>query len=311
MEQFLTGDIWKQVDTLIAKSQSKIACIAYVTSGNLQLTKGDILICDASEYEIKFGATSAKILDGYFRKGVEILSNQNLHSKLLLTNSFLVVGSANLSNRSAETLVESAVITDNDILLSQAKAFCHNLIKESIPLSRKDLDRKLKIKVVKREFKPSKVSATRKKLFGSRYWFVSLHEMTERQSAKVDDRINTAKEKAIAKTKYSAEELGSIFYRKQNKFSSLAKEGDQILIKWVDTKRTGKFVFEFSTILQIDRSGEEAIFIHDDSSENGFTLAQFIKKAKKLDLEKAVDKIRTRVLSANDALKLKTLWHNK
>src|ERR1035437_1145037 len=114
MEQFLTGDIWKEVNKLFVKRQKKTACIAYVTSDTLQLTKGDTLICDASDYEIKFGATSAKVLDTYFKKRVTILSNQNLHSKLLLTNSFLVIGSANLSNRSADTLVESAVVTDND-----------------------------------------------------------------------------------------------------------------------------------------------------------------------------------------------------
>jgi hypothetical protein len=63
MEQFLTGDIWKEVNKLLTKRQKKIACIAYVTSDKLELTKGDILICDASTFAIKFGETSAKTIE--------------------------------------------------------------------------------------------------------------------------------------------------------------------------------------------------------------------------------------------------------
>ena len=114
MEQFLTGDIWKGVNKLFAKRQKKIACIAYVTSDKLKLTKGDILICDASNFAIKFGMTSiAKTLDTYFKNGVELYSKENLHSKLLLTDKFLVIGSANLSKNSAEILTESSVVTQS------------------------------------------------------------------------------------------------------------------------------------------------------------------------------------------------------
>lgn len=149
MEQFLTGDIWKKVNKLFIKREKKTACIAYVTLENLHLSKGDILICDASDYEIKFGATSAKV-NSYFKKGVLIYSKQDLHSKLLLTNSFLAIGSANLSNKSVDTLVESVIVTENNILLSQATAFCNNLKNEATLLTRAHLDRILKIKVVKR-----------------------------------------------------------------------------------------------------------------------------------------------------------------
>jgi hypothetical protein len=48
-----------------------------------------------------------------------------------------VVGSANLSKSSAERLTESSVITESDILISQAKAFCHNLTEESTLLNDK------------------------------------------------------------------------------------------------------------------------------------------------------------------------------
>jgi phosphatidylserine/phosphatidylglycerophosphate/cardiolipin synthase-like enzyme len=139
MEQFLTGDIWKEVNKLLTKRQKKIACIAYVTSDKLELTKGDILICDASTFAIKFGETSAKTIETYFNRGIKVFSNQQLHSKILLTDTFLVIGSANLSKSSAERLTESSIITDSDVLISQAKAFCHNLTEESTLLGEKDI----------------------------------------------------------------------------------------------------------------------------------------------------------------------------
>ena len=309
MEQFLTGDVWKEVNKLFIKREKKTACIAYVTSENLQLTKGDTLICDASDYEIKFGSTSAKVLDYYFKKGVSILSNQDLHSKLLLTNSFLVIGSANLSNRSAETLVESAVVTDNDILISQAKSFCHILAKESVSITRKNLDRILKIKVVKRAFKPTHKSTTRRKVFGSRYWYIPLGEMTDRAYAKVEDRIDNSKKKVAAKSEFSEDELGSIYWRKETTFSSLAKEGDQIMMNWHNENKTRRYIFPFATILRIDKENDETIFIYDDT-KNGqeIPLSKFIALTKNIDLEKQVDKPRTKELSVNDAKKLKALW---
>jgi hypothetical protein len=118
MEQLLSGDIWAQVNKILKKEKEKIACIAYVTSAELQLTKGDTLICDASTYSIKCGTTSATTLNKYYKRGVKIYCNQQLHSKLLLTDNFLVIGSANLSESSAKNLVESSIVTYNDISIS-------------------------------------------------------------------------------------------------------------------------------------------------------------------------------------------------
>ncbi|MFA7379215.1 MAG: hypothetical protein WC150_02060 [Bacteroidia bacterium] len=309
MEQFLTGDIWNTVNKYFTKRQSKLACIAYVTSDNLQLIKGDTLICDASDYEIKSGATSAKVLDIYFKKGVTILSNQDLHSKLLLTNTFLVIGSANLSNHSAKTLVESAIVTNNDILLSQAKSFCHNLIKESIPLTRMHIDRILKIEVVKRPFKPSEKSATREKVFGNRYWYVPILEMSEKAFEKVEDRIENSKQKVTAKTKFTDDDLGAIYFRKQTTFSSQAKEGDQIMMNWQLKSKTRYYVSPFVTILRIDKEDDETIFIYDNSkTDKEILFSKFLVLTKEIDLEKNLQNRRTKELSASDAKKLKDIW---
>lgn len=311
MEQFLTGDIWKEVNKLFVKRQKKTACIAYITSDILQLTKGDTLICDASDYEIKFGATSAKVLDTYFKKGVTILSNQNLHSKLLLTNSFLIIGSANLSNRSADTLVEAAVVTNDDILLSQVKSFCHILMreKETVALTRQHIDRLLKIEVVRRSFKPITKSKTREKKFGNRFWYIPLGELSDRTYNKVKDKIETSRKKVIDETEFTEEDIGSIYFSSKSNFSSLAKEGDQLIMNWHNKSKTRHYVFPFATILRVDKENDETIFIYDDT-KNGeeISLTKFLALTKNLDLEKELGKARTKELSINDAMKLKALW---
>jgi hypothetical protein len=311
MEQFLTGDIWKEVNKLLVQRENKIACIAYVTSDTLRLFKGDTLICDASDYQIKFGATSAKVIDTYFKKGVTILSYQNLHSKLLLTKSFLIIGSSNLSNKSADILVESAIVSDNDTLLSQVKSFIHNLMiaKETVTMTRKLLDRLLRIKVVKRKFNPSTKSKIRKKTFGVSYWYVPLEELSDKSYEKVKDKIEAAKKKVIEQTEFTEEDIDSIYFRNRTRFSSLAKEGDQVMMNLRNKNKTRRYVFPFATILLINKGNQDTIYIYDDA-KNGeeFALTNFLSLIKDLELEKSLDKPRTKELSVRDAMKLKSLW---
>jgi len=139
MEKFITEDVWKEVNDLISNSdKKKMISIAYVTSNSLKLTKGDILICNASDYSIINGQTSVDILQEYLSQGVEIYSLYQLHSKFLVSEDFLIIGSANLSKNSAENLIESAVIMDSKVLIEEAILFFTKLItiSENISIER-------------------------------------------------------------------------------------------------------------------------------------------------------------------------------
>lgn len=309
MKQFLTGDIWKKVNKLFIKREKKTACIAYVTLENLHLSKGDILICDASDYEIKFGATSAKVLNSYFKKGVLIYSKQDLHSKLLLTNSFLAIGSANLSNKSVDTLVESVIVTENNILLSQATAFCNNLKNEATLLTRAHLDRILKIKVVKRPFKPSTKSKTRGIQFGNRFWYVPMVTMGNRVYNRMKDRIDHVEKRVIETTELTEDDVSTYYLRKQTRFTEQARVGDQILVNLRNENKTRRNVYPFATLLRIEKENDETLFVYDNTNNNCFSLSVFTSKVKNLDLEKRLDNVRTKLLSTNDTHKLQTLWN--
>jgi len=136
MEKFITEDVWNEVNNLISKYNSKkLACISYVSTSNLNLIKSDVLICDASENSINQGHTSVKALKTYLELGVEIFSLEELHSKLLVSGDYLVIGSANLSENSAENLIESAIITNNKSLINETITFVNMLIGKSEKIS--------------------------------------------------------------------------------------------------------------------------------------------------------------------------------
>lgn len=312
MEQFLTGNIWKKAGKLIAKKQKNFFCIAYVTTATLELNQGDILICDASKFSIKFGETSAKTLDYYFKRGVKIYSRQNVHAKLLLTKNFLLIGSANLSKSSAETLIESAVVTNSGILLSQAKAFLHNLKEESLLLGRKEIDALLEIKVVKRPFRPAIKSKTRFKQFGNRYWFISLFEINDKAYDKIRDRVEKTSNLISQEGDIDQEDIGFIKWSTKTDFSRFAKEGDEIIVKLNNESKTRSYVFPPSTILKKEIVDNFTYFYHDDrnSEENKIPWTKFQELTSKIDLKSAIGK-RTKIISDDDISKIRALWVNQ
>jgi hypothetical protein len=304
MEQFLTGDIWRAVNRILKKKQKKIACIAYVTSDNLHLTKGDVLICDASQYSIKFGETSARTIDSYFKRGVRIYSNQNLHSKLLLTDRFLVIGSANLSRSSAERLTESSVVTNNEILISQTKAFCHNLIEESDQLTSKEIGSLLKIKVVKRPVKPSNKSKLRTKKFGSRIWVLPISDIKKRIS---DAEIEFVED---AESELKNEYISYIRMKGKSSFRSMAKEGDQFIKIWTNDSKSRRYIYPLNTVLLVQRNKNWTRYYYDETKTEGKKTAwsKFLSIIDRLGLERNISKFSFREISNSDAKKLSTIF---
>ncbi len=309
MEKFLTGDIWKEVNKLLTARQRKIACIAYVTSDKLNLSKGDTLICDASNYAIKFGETSAKTIETYFNKGVKVFSNQQLHSKILLTDTFLVIGSANLSKSSAEKLIESSIVTKDDVLLSDARAFCHNLISESTLLNEGHIQSLLKINVIRRPSKPTANSKVRQKKFGNLYWFVSAFPIKDRTYDKIKEDVERTTTVVSNETKIDEDDISFLRWKNNTEFSKAAKEGDQIILRFSNSDKTRSYIYPPSTILKKEAVDGYTYFYHDntDSEERKISWTKFQSFLKVTALETNMTN-RIKVVSENDIQKLKTLW---
>jgi len=308
MDQFLTRDIWSQVNKLTNGQKSKIAAVSYISKCNIKLIKGDILICDASDRAIKHGVTSANALKEYFYKGVKIFSNDRLHCKLLLTDKYVIIGSANSSYNSANLLIEAGLISASNTLKSQTRTFCHALLYKQKCINKTDLNRILKIKVVRKPLIFSGFKFRPKQPQGNRYWIAGLEEyvLNKVDQKFVDEECNYIHDKE----KINVENINWIRVTRPSQFREKAIAGDQVLQVYTDKEKKTS-VLPFSTVLRTyNRKNHKLLFI-DESKNDGHEIkwAIFESKLKMLDLEgRAITKNSTREISENDAILLSTLF---
>jgi hypothetical protein len=143
MNEFVGTSPWTAITKDVARKRREpiVAAISYVgvkASEVLPLRKGDFLICDASERAIKQGITSAKALAAYLRLGVRVFSNEGLHSKVVATESFAWVGSANASGNSRGRLTEASVRIEGPAC-REAYRWAESLATEDTELSKQDV----------------------------------------------------------------------------------------------------------------------------------------------------------------------------
>lgn len=317
MAEILTEDIWSQVNQRLKVNQEKIASIAYVTTTGLDLVEGDVLICDASEGKIKSGATSPKVLNEYFEKGVKIFSHTSLHTKVLWTSNFVVIGSSNLSVNSAEKLAEIAVLSDDDQLISQMESYLHDLKKISIELDLDDLKYLDQIPVNEKRFSTDKSVARVDKIgtkLGGRYWIVSVYDL----SPKIVEAEKKHTSKVVAR-------LGEVYNVKGDHISyiristrkRIAREvckGDQVIKIWPESKgKNAKVrVYPFRTILDVQMSegGKWARLYYDSrdmQEEKKIYWSGFSRQAVKI-ITPEIKKNSTRELPKEAAIRLKSIW---
>lgn len=89
------------------------AAVAYATSDeHLPLRAGDSVIVNASDANVRLGATSPDLIGRWLAAGVAVASHEELHAKVVRCGVWTAVGSANLSQRA--NAVEEAVWMGND-----------------------------------------------------------------------------------------------------------------------------------------------------------------------------------------------------
>lgn len=123
-------DVWKRLRVLTRRSNKAGARVfvaaPYCGSGAaklLPLRGGSLLVVDMSEGTVAAGATSPLEVLKFIRRGVEVHSNPRLHAKVFVFPRRAVVGSSNLSNRSAKFLNEAAIETGDTRTRRSAKQF--------------------------------------------------------------------------------------------------------------------------------------------------------------------------------------------
>lgn len=136
--ELITHNIWEIItNATIKANQKSYVAVAYLGQGGakmLPLTKGSILVVDASEKSIKSGQTCPHDLLALYNKGVRVFSFANLHAKIYVIGHKIFIGSSNVSNNSAYNLQEAVIYSNDKSLREQAKLFIENLCKDTIEL---------------------------------------------------------------------------------------------------------------------------------------------------------------------------------
>ena len=127
-------DIWKTIDTTMSGIKNKkYAAIAYIAEdGDTFLNtfkSGDLILCNASKGALKSGATSPIALKKLLDRGVSLFSRPDLHAKVVVAKSTVVLGSMNASWNSANYLKEAAVKIDDPKIAEYYKAWIKKLSK--------------------------------------------------------------------------------------------------------------------------------------------------------------------------------------
>lgn len=127
LDQILRDGIWKTLRLAAKKARRPAhAAVAYFGQGAsnlLPLPANSRLVVDASEHAVKCGQTCPSDLKRLQRRGVVIYSAKNLHAKLYVLDGVVFIGSANVSARSAGTLIEVMMRTTNRHVVTAARQF--------------------------------------------------------------------------------------------------------------------------------------------------------------------------------------------
>lgn len=131
MITLLTPRVWKEITNAAAHciKPAHVAVAYFGANGDklLPLPKGSSLVVDASIPTLAKGSTCPKALERLRKTGADIYSAQHLHAKVYAFDNVVFIGSANASNRSQRTLIETILRVEDESTISSARAFVRSI----------------------------------------------------------------------------------------------------------------------------------------------------------------------------------------
>jgi hypothetical protein len=115
MGELLWGPaLWSKIRSQSAAVSRRKAALAYVGADAEQLLRfadGDLVVIDGSKAALRGGATNPYTVEKWIRAGAKLHNYEGLHAKVLLLGNTAIVGSANASWHSHNSLLEAAIVT--------------------------------------------------------------------------------------------------------------------------------------------------------------------------------------------------------
>ena len=250
----ISQDIWKQIRSSAKLAKSRYVASAYLGSGAsaiLPLSKGDILIVDASIENIRAGNTNPEELLKYSKNGVYTYSWEGLHAKIFVFDNVSFVGSTNISKNSEHHLTEL-------VIQSKAKSHARTLTGFIMSLAVEPLTPEY-LKILLPAFRHYKKKRKRhgisKKKLKVNVWVQHIvdYEFTEAEEKTYKIGMKRAKTKIKNTKEYTIE---SVRYKKNDTLSKNGKLGDFMII--LDRNDSGWAAYEPARILHLEHCKEDS-----------------------------------------------------
>ncbi len=135
MTEFICDEVWPHLKRSARAARRGDVAVAYFGVGaseQLPLQRGSTLVVDASEATVRAGQTCPAELLLLVQRGVQVYSIANLHAKVYVFGRSAFIGSANVSARSANTLVETMLRTSERQIVTKARAFVRGLCRQPL-----------------------------------------------------------------------------------------------------------------------------------------------------------------------------------
>ena len=248
------------------------------------------------------------------KRGVAIFSRRNLHAKMVIADDTILVGSANVSRNSRETLDEAAILTKDFVAVRRAREFFNRICTEPV--------RPEYLKECKAAYKPPRDTGRRisrsgksKRATHAKLWLVSLidyHSFPEAESKRYEESEQKAAE-LVEDTTHS--KATSFHWPHKPKMADELEKGDWI-IQCIEHKDKSITVYPPAQLLWIDhyirdkKTGKERYIFHLEIPKRGQTMKwQVFRKLLKARLGIAMNTPRTRpIRDTKQADDLLSLW---
>ena len=237
MNRVLTDKVWRDVAKRARYAPIRKVAIAYVTTDDIGLRAGDVLVTDASSRAIRSGQTDAKLLRKLHGAGVVIYRREGLHSKVALFGKHAIVGSANMSG---SDLIEASVMTDSPVIVSGVAAFIKKLSTARTKPNAREIGKLCAIEVVRTgRFTGRQRTSNPVRRLGNATWILGVKEMkedpTERQQKRIDRRTRELNERLGT----DQDDFAWIRWGKKSRFGRECRAGDTLIriFNWRDRKR--------------------------------------------------------------------------
>jgi len=263
--------MWPETARLARKAKVRQAAIAYVTTETVTFGKGDFLIVDASPRAIGCGETTASVLLAARRRGASIYSCDNLHAKVLVLDGQAVIGSANLSQTSAGTLRECAVLTRDPALVGEARSYLQQLKESSNLLTEAELKALTLLPVVRTGGRGHGQQGARRRptpVLGRRRWMLGTTPLNEKTLSADDTRVHErALNRLAAKLEKDRDDLEFIRLRGTNMMRRAARVGDRFIDVHGSGSQTNRLHVQPPCAILAREDSQDSTFFYYDAEE--------------------------------------------